>query len=174
LGCDCSQKPGSHSQSLFGFFPLRFVWRSRISEPPCVFGQIVDIIQAHDRNRDERQAELFQFVQIVRLPEGPLMPGQKRFQRFLGALLGMKKSSAGSSPAISAIHAPRSDAARFSHSRVFETRNSCGFIQQLPFANHGGWKRGSHVRCARFEVGLSPGNHILWYAEARKTSIAAR
>jgi hypothetical protein len=86
------------SGRLPGFFRFRSFWRIRsagIAEAPGILRESLCASQLSGGVSGVRQARLFQFLQIVRLLERNLVPGEKGFHRFFRALLGMEQRFSG-------------------------------------------------------------------------------
>jgi hypothetical protein len=88
-----------------------------------------------------------QLHQVMRLPEGAIVPGEKSFQRLLGRLLAVKgRIPSQGGEAARSISAPRrSSRARASQARVSAARTGSAGIEQSPLAFHRGWQGRSKV-----------------------------
>lgn len=75
---------------LFRLWPLGSVRGARIAKTPSVLREPLDSGQLSGDVFFERQAHLFQLIQVVRLFERNLVPSENCLQRFFGALLGVE------------------------------------------------------------------------------------
>jgi hypothetical protein len=120
----------------------------RISVGPGILAQVVHAVDQQIQRVVDPLALASQGGEIVCLFERLIVPGKKCLQCFLGGLLAVSSTSAGSSARHRSTRR-RSWPAFRSQAAVFSTSTGSCAIENYAFANHRGGKR-------RFEVELSP------------------